>query len=184
VTSLAVLVASGGRPTLARTLASIASQLQPGDELIVDLNDDAPWGQAARNRLMWQARADWLLFMDDDDVYVPDGLARVRAMVGRPGSAGRFHLFRMVYGGQYADTKPGTVLWRSRQVALGNVSTQMVVVPNVWRSVHEDATRARDRLPKWGERYEGDYDFILGCVARFGEPLWHAQVIAEVRPGG
>lgn len=160
--SLSIIIASSGRRTLARTVQSVVTQLEPGDELIVDVNDDAPWGHAARNRQLRRARGRHLLFMDDDDVYVPGALRHVRAACAQ--EPRRIHLFRMRYPG-------GGELWHEQKVVCGNVSTQMVVVPR------------RGLRARWGDRYEGDFDFIAAAVGQFGEPVWHETVIAQVRHG-
>jgi glycosyltransferase involved in cell wall biosynthesis len=161
--SLSVIVASMGRPTLQRALDSIGDQLLPGDEVLVSVNLDAPWGHRARNQLMPAARGDMLLFMDDDDAYVPGALATVRERVGS--EADRIHIFRMRYS-------TGEVLWRTPELGAGpgNVSTIMFCVP---RMVALCAT--------WGNRYEGDYDFIA-AAAEYAPVAFHEDIIALVRP--
>lgn len=161
MTALSIVVASSGRPTLARTVESARSQMRDGDEILVSVNQDCPWGHKARNQLMRAARGDWLLFMDDDDMYTPGALDTVRGAVGLVGHP---HVFRMRYA-------TGDVLWTDREVRCGNVSTQMVVVPNVG-----------DLLGRWGDRYEGDFDFIAETCSNLGQPFWHEDVIALVRP--
>ena len=94
--SLSVIVASSGRPTLQATLCSIAPQLEPGDELLVDVNADGDWGHRARNRMVTKATGDWLMFMDDDDEYVPGAFQTVRDTVAL--NPGRPHLFCMETG--------------------------------------------------------------------------------------
>jgi glycosyltransferase involved in cell wall biosynthesis len=162
--TLSVIVASSGRATLERTLQSISPQLHPGDELLVDVNDNAPWGHEARNRLMGRAEGDAMLFIDDDDVYTPFALAIVRAAFGSAPEA--VHLFRMRYAS-------GVELWAEQQVVCGNVSTQMVCVPG------HVAVRHR-----WGARYEGDFDFICSvCGDEWcGAPCWHEDVTVLVDP--
>ncbi len=155
---LSIIVASAGRPSLSQTLESIGPQLRPGDELLVDINDDAPWGHAARNRMMHRAEGDFLLFMDDDDAYLPRALATVRVQAAA--APDRVHIFRMRYA-------TGTVLWQQPLVECGNVSTQMVCVPN-----------RPGLLGRWGDRYEGDFDFIASTCQLQGEPVWHKDVIA------
>jgi len=159
---LSIIVASSGRSTLPRTVESIVTQMLPGDELLVDVNDDAPWGHTARNRLMPRAEGDFLLFIDDDDIYLPGAFEIVRAAVAD--EPDRVHMFKM----RYAD---GQELWRTQTVECGNVSTQMVVAPN-----------PPGQLGHWGDRYEGDFDFIESSCRQQGEPLWHEDVIALVRP--
>ena len=163
--TLSVLVASSGRASLAATVESIVSQLAPGDELLVDVNDDSPWGHGARNRMMPRAKGEWLLFIDDDDTYVVGALDVVRRAVWIDG-APRLHIFRMRYPN-------GAELWTDPAVRLGNVSTQMIAVPNV-----------AGRLCQWGDRYEGDYDFIAAAHGLLGGTVFHTDVIALVRPAG
>lgn len=161
---LSIIVASSGRPTLARTLESVRSQMVEGDEILVSVNSNAPWGHAARNQLMLAASGDYLLFMDDDDVYTSDALAAVRRAVAGCGHDA-VHLFRM----QYAD---GALLWADREVRCGNVSTQMIAVP---------AFAPMFPGCRWGNRYEGDFDFISACSGHL--PVeWHEDVIAFIRP--
>lgn len=158
--SLSVIVPSCRRATLLSTLNSVVAQLRPGDELLVDVNDEGDWGNRARNRMIAKATREWLLFMDDDDEYVLGALDIVRETVVL--SPGRLHLFRM-------ETADGGVLWRDPEVRDSNVSTQMIACPNV-------------ELPPWGDRYAGDLDFIEGAVATLGEPVWCEPIIARLRP--
>lgn len=165
VPGLSVCVASSGRPTLARTLASVVDQLRPGDELLVDVNRDSPWGHRARNRMMPKARCTGLVFIDDDDEYFDGGLeAMRRAHLADPG----VHIFKM----EYLD---GRRLWIDRRVCLGNISTQMFCVPNLWADLDDQRLR---HLPKWGDRYEGDFDFISSMCHLIGGPKWHKEVVA------
>lgn len=163
MTSLAVIVPSCGRPTLSRTLDSIAPSLQPGDELLVDVNNDRDWGHAARNRRMRQATADWLLFQNDDDWYCPDALNFVRRCVKEWAEVDRMHVFRM----QYTN---GAVLYRDPVLRLGNIGSPMAIVPNI-----------PEKLGTWGDRYEGDWDFISETAEKLGEPpFWHEEVICMI----
>jgi hypothetical protein len=139
-------------------------QLQPGDELLLSVNDDAPWGHKARNELMRRAKGDALLFIDDDDCYAEAGLAAVRRAVSLQPKA--VHIFRMRYPG-------GQEIWRTPDVELGNVSTAMLCVPNV------------PGLGRWGDRYEGDFDFLQSTLQHLDVyPVWHEECIALVRPDG
>ena len=160
--NLSIIVPSSNRPSLAATLESISGQMLPGDELLVDVNDDGDWGNAARNRLMAKATRDYLMFMDDDDRYEAGAFETVRAVVGLDPQP-RVHLFRM----RYADGRP--TLWTDMAIRDGNVSTQMVVVPNVFG------------LPRWeADVYAADLGFIGSACARLGSPAWHEDVIAEI----
>ena len=179
--SLSIIVASSGRETLERTLESARSQMCDGDELLVAIQTDCPWGHKARNQLMRCARGDALCFMDDDDAYTPGALDTIRAAFEAEPS--RMHLFRMRYA-------HGDELWREQDVRCGNVSTQMVVVPRerVTGAARAWTMRAQDWKiemlgpPQWGDRYEGDYDFIAASHQLLGDPVWHEEAIALVRP--
>lgn len=160
---VSIIVASSGRPTLPETIASITSQLLPGDELLVDVNDDAPWGHAARNRTMLKVReGQGMMFMDDDDAYLPGGIALARdAFLDAPD---RIHVFRI----SGPDRQP--FVFREPALRIGNVSTQCFVVP---QSVVGDAF--------WGDRYAGDFDFVQAAAAVIGEPVFHTDTIATLR---
>ena len=157
--SLSVLIPSKGRASLGKTLSSVHGQLEAGDELIVDVNDDSPWGNRARNRMMPRAKGAFLLFIDDDDIYYPDALRYVRRAV-TPGERA-VHIFRMRYPN-------GKVLWSIPNVVENNVSTQMIAVPNL-------------ELGRWGERYAGDFDFIEETVLLSGcEPVFHEEHLVRI----
>jgi glycosyltransferase involved in cell wall biosynthesis len=188
---LTVVVPTVGRETLRRTLASIKGQrLIDGDEVIVvqdgvnkaggllwlnavwfganlpgrtallhERSND--WGATPRTLGMCVARGDYVLFMDDDDVYLPGAFDAVRrACVGQ-----RFPLlFRMRRTGTYT-------IWRDQAVYCGNVSTQMIVVPN-----------DRANFGVWGKDYCGDFEFIKSTVDNFGGVVWRPEEICVWRP--
>ena len=165
--SLSVIIASSGRSTLPRALESASSQMLPGDELLLSVNDNAPWGHAARNEMMARADGDALVFLDDDDIYLPGALDAVRDALER--EPARVHIFRMVYGDSSA--APGAYVWTAPELVEGQVSTQTIVAPN-WP----------DKLGSWGDRYAGDFDFARSTCDLAGEPAWHENVIAVYRP--
>lgn len=161
---LSIIIASSGRPTLGFALESARSQALDGDEILVSVNNDCPWGHAARNQLMKAARGNYLLFMDDDDVYTPDALRLIRSRVSRDTEPYTMHIFKMRYAN-------GGELWGDPGVRCGNVSTQMIAVPSI--------VAAMDC--RWGDRYEGDFDFISACAQRV-DVRWEREVIALIRP--
>jgi cephalosporin hydroxylase len=171
--TLSVIVPTAGRPTLSRTLASISPQLLPGDELLVDVNLDGDVGQAARNRCTAKAASDWIgPFVDDDDILAPGALAVIRAAV--VADPLRMHLFRM------RNEENDTVVWGAdREIREGNVGSAIVVVPRVPLASPHNGEYCG---PLWGDRYEGDFDFIVGCAELLGEPVWHEDVIQILRP--
>jgi hypothetical protein len=167
--TFSVIVPTIGRPTLSRTLASIDIQrMVPGDQTIV-VHDDPPhrdWGAWARTEGMKQATGDFLLFMDDDDVYVPGAFDVIRAAVAAIPE--HVHIFRMRRFAPFND-----ILWGFKDLsAPGQVGTPMFVVPN-----------RRDWLGTWSTRYECDFDFLVTTTRKMGRnPTWHQDLIAEVYP--
>lgn len=110
---VAVLIRSMGRPTLGRALASVALQTYPNLEIWV-LNAKGPGHTApgdrvgsfplhyidqgrpiprteAANVLLDAAQGDFAIFLDDDDWYAPDHVARlVNALRARPDAVASF----------------------------------------------------------------------------------------------
>src|SRR5438105_2073091 len=76
--TFSVVVPTLARTTLARTLASIASQIGPGDEIIVECTNDNDGGNSARQRGIEAATSSHLLFCDDDDVFLPGAFVAMR----------------------------------------------------------------------------------------------------------
>lgn len=125
---------------------------RPGDE----------WGDGQRDRAIAAATGDWICFMDDDDVFTKDAEEILRRCLQDEAT---WHVFSMQYPGE------DRTLYASG-VRPGAVGTPMIVVPN------------RDDLPKWSDYrgYMGDYFFALSCKRLYGEPLYHREVIASIRP--
>lgn len=157
--SLSIIIPTSGRWSLNATLLSITPQLEPGDEIIVVRDSSDDWGMKARNEAMRRAKGTWLAFMDDDDIYLPGALALMRAVTGPT-------IFRMRRGSPHND-----VLWTDKELRPGNVSTQMFVTPCI-------------PLGRWGNRYEGDFDFIASTLDLYpvGALTWRQEQIAVWRP--
>lgn len=88
---------------------SILPQLHEGDELLAEL-DEPPhkdYGCWLRNKYIMEAKGDYILFADDDDLYLPDALAVIRQRIaGHPGKSLAFNAYfeydgkRIITGGQ------------------------------------------------------------------------------------
>lgn len=161
--TFSIIVPTSGRPTLQRTLASLAPQIEHGDELIVTRRDDAPWGHAARDEAMKRAAGSHLWFMDDDDAAAEGALAAIREAVAQKPDA--VHIFRMRGPRRVYNSEP--------EVRVGHVGTPMIVVPN-----------EPGKLGRWdGHGYEGDGHFAVETVAlRGNEPVFHDTIVALIRP--
>ena len=110
--TISFIIATTGRPSLQRTLASIDKR--PGDEVLV-IQHDPPsgnWGNAERQEGTDRATCDYLAFIDDDDVYVPNHREiMAQAILDSPK---RYPiLFRMQY-------PSGRVIWRDKAMKCGD----------------------------------------------------------------
>ncbi len=160
--TFSIIVATGGRPTLTRTLESLAPQLEHGDEILCIRNNEAPWGHATRDEAMGRAKGSHLWFMDDDDIAADFALSEIRLTVAEQPDA--VHVFKMKHGDR--------VLWKDPVVRIGNVGTPMMVVPNVPES-----------LGRWGTVYEADGHFLVETLGLRGDqPVFHEQIVALIRP--
>lgn len=188
-----ILIPTLGRQELLRSLQSCIEQgLLPGDEVIVVGDErDGPldrvkalcqqlgpqfryvgydfghmcWGHCGLTAAMQEARGDYLVFNDDDDVFTSYALRSIRFAVERQQEPVP-HMFRFL-------THYGIRAWVHPKVEQGNVGGHCIVVPNT-----------PNRLGQWTCRYEGDYDFIRSTVDLWGEDriVWRPEVIAVARP--
>jgi len=199
--TLSVIIPTVSRETLTRTLESIAAQeLIPGDEVLIVQDGPAdpavrepiraagwPWkylatgkrandfGAAPRNHGMQHARGDFLLFVDDDDMYRtgdtspsfyrhdgPGAFAAIRRAIAR--HPGRPLMFRM-------EPRGGPRIWRMMAVRFGNVAGPMFVVPN-----------QPDKLGTWPAHRASDFGFICETLRLWppGSVVWDPTIIASV----
>lgn len=186
--SLCVITPTISRSTLRRALLS--AELEPGDEWLVIGDGRQPdaaglvselwqagrnWlrfivgpetgdkGNSQRNLGMHRAEADYFLFLDDDDLFLPGAIEAIRGQLN-----GEPVMFRMKH--------PNGVIWQEQLLTPGNVGGSMLCVPN-----------EPGKLPKWPERYIGhgsDFVFISDVEKRFGGLVWAGDVIIEVAPEG
>ena len=189
--TLSVVIPSLGAPTLPRTLDSILRQrLIPGDQVIVMGDgpsdyfsiaegyrdrlpiehyffEDHNVGNPQRNWAIENAvRADYLVWMDEDDVFMDGAFDVIRSAAGA--SPGRPLMFRVV-------TPDRRLLWETPELQFGAIDGHEFVTPNV-----------PSRLGRWARCYEGDYFFMLSTLAKWppGSLIWHDEPIAFCRPDG
>jgi glycosyltransferase involved in cell wall biosynthesis len=170
-----VIVPTAGRPTLTHTLASIVPQLEPGDQLIVDRNDDRDFGNAARNRAIDKATTSHLVFLDDDDEWLPGALDAMRAFArDNPGRIGLFGSRYELHGDHFNTTlEPGAF------------SSSMGVFPND-RRLGRFAPARELRPLRPGETPEGlairwgDTEFFRSTLELHEDPPILVPVVTSV----
>jgi hypothetical protein len=142
---------------LKKTLDSI--EKRPGDEILV-IKHDPPtgnWGNAERQEGTDKAKCDYITYIDDDDVYVPGARSIMdRAIKENPDVP---ILFSIKY-------PSGRVLPRKRWVKNGNVSTQMILVPN-----------KKEMFYGWHQRrHYADFWFIYRWKWPARSIIWRSEV--------
>ena len=197
MTSFTVVMPTLGRPTLKQAISSVVDQLEDDDLLVVvgdgeqDVSAETVGDFQPANVFYvetqrpgsvfgnWQrdfgmelsaGRSDFWCFLDDDDVWVPGALDRIRVGVGWDRS--HAHIFRARWGaGHHAY---GTVLWAEPVVREQNVATPMCVLPNrPYRSTWWDFN---------GRGIVSDYGFLSAAIGECDGVCWHEDVVAVVRP--
>jgi glycosyltransferase involved in cell wall biosynthesis len=162
--AFSVIVPTRGRRSLAATLDSVAEQLQPGDEILVRCTRDEDFGNAARQTLLERAAGTHLVFIDDDDQLAHGALATMRRVAEE--HPGRIAIFRMRYLG-------GRVLWSEPGLRERNVSSQMLLVPNVPGQLGRWENPEYPRMADWS--------FISDTVELQGEPIFREEIVAHIR---
>ena len=189
---ISIVVPTIGRPTLARMLASVD---EPGVEVIIvadTYNGDVEaelaharmrcsgaemrpridvrwadfdagyhaWGHPQRNEGMRLATAPWLMFSQDDNQLAPGALRFIRERIRLLP-----HLRPMLF---QVDNWQAGVVWKRPVLAEGNIDADCIVTPNV-----------PDRLARWTDRFNGDFDFIMETCRRWFDVAFVERVIAR-----
>lgn len=182
MTALSVITPTIGRESLRTMLQALLPQFGPGDEVLVVGDGPQPrareivasfpktrpagpifyleqgpirnYGNPQRNMAATLAVGNYLVFIDDDDVPLPNCLDAIRRAASEV--PGRPFMFRMYHGQM--------VLWKDMAVRGGNVSGQMFVPPNL-----------PGRVGRWSGRYAADFDFINSTLALY--PGGHADLV-------
>lgn len=184
--ALTIVIPTIGRPSLQNTLESIAPQLQMFDQVFVMGDGCYPesrklvnkygiqygyfeipggphhdWGARARNLGIEMAKKAYITFMDDDDLYLPGAFVNIKSAI--KSFSGNPLMFRMIH--------KKSMIWTRDELAVGNVSSQMVAVPNNPK-----------KLGRFTDRYEGDFDFIKATADLYAtdyDPIiWRQEIIS------
>lgn len=176
--SFNVVIATAGRDTLQDMVDSIAPQLEERDYLtiiwdcqakplqinskcqVITLQNDEPlgyWGHGSRNRWQDELPGDFFMNGDDDDIYMPNAMRKIREHVKED----KLYLFQFEHSGQRVP--------REKRVYVGNVGTSCGVYPKV------------DKFPKWEYVYGGDGMFYE-ALSKMLPVEFVEEVIYLVRP--
>lgn len=200
---LSIVVPTLNRPTLSATLSSFGpAGILGTDEVIVVWGDGSDPSEAVarvslpcRTRVVY-ARADrpdygntqktagireatgtHVCFMDDDDVYNPDALTKIRqALAVSPTLP---HVFRVSLPPDEAGRR--VTVWHDRKIRYTNVSTLGIVVPNESRIPSWPKRKPNGYLTRWGNS-GNDAEFALECEKIWGRFVFREEVVATARP--
>lgn len=187
-TSISFIVPTIGRRTLQHLITQLRDEIGPNDEVIVVGDGEQPvakgilsimdarfhyfqhyditsaYGNAQRDFAIERASKDWIMFVDDDDMYMPGAIRNVihPALEAAPGV---LHMFRVVGG------PPGDV------IECTHVLGPMIAVPRLGKPI-----------VKWNrpnaQQMLCDFFFIKDMVGLYETPpVLHPEEIYVVRPG-
>lgn len=172
MTSISIITPTIGRQSLRTMLQRVLPQLSDGDEVLIIGDGPQPaakkivdefkhalvrywetepiknYGNPQRNMAIAEAKGEYLLFVDDDDLPGPRALAVIRDVAKQ--FPGKPLMFKMMHC--------GWEIWKQPTVAQGNLSGQMFVTPNV-----------KGKVGSWSGRYEADFDFISSTLKLYPE---------------
>lgn len=123
------------------------------------------WGHPQVNFGIEHALGDYLVFIDDDDIFTGDALTNIRrAARSLPEPCPMMFRFRIA--------RSNMTLWQEKVIKCGYVGGHEFVVPNI-----------PELLGQWTDRYEGDFDFISSTLAKWpeGSLVWREEIIALAR---
>lgn len=172
---ISFIVPTTGRCSLAATIASIRPVA--GDEILVigrpcelphspqiryiECDSFKDFGATERTIGIAAARGSHLAFMDDDDAYAPGARELMESAIAA--DPDRPVLFRMRY-------PSGFILWHEPVLRMGNVSTQMMLLPN-------DPAK----LGRWQSgRRECDYDFLASMRWPAESIVWRSEILSHL----
>lgn len=121
-----------------------------------------------------EGRADLICFIDDDDIYLPGALTKMRTS-----SLEVPTIYRMEYGRDTYASYKGEWLWRTKELKFGNVGTPMFVVPNIQ---HKLGRWRAHTVINGDEPVGGDFTFINETVEEMGGVIWEDHVTSLVKP--
>jgi len=185
--SLGIFIATPGRASLWKTLASIAYQGAPVEDVLVvgdgfhkataELVEVASsalklpvryvatektrdWGHTQQNYALQHVKGDYLIYQDDDDIFVPRALTEAAKLVSE---------FRDPHPlvGRVKSPRLG-LIWPTPGTVLDG---HCIVVPN-----------DKKKLGFFTSDYNGDQGYIRHCLAAYEECSWTDRIWTLTRP--
>ena len=123
------------------------------------------FGNSQREFACNLVHGDYVVFQDDDDVFLPDAFVKIRkAIAQEPGVPG--FLFKVI-------APWGETVWSDEGIIeQGNVCTIQMVLKT-----------PRDRAwPRWPRRQGGNIPYLKAFIETHGPVSWRDEIISECRP--
>jgi len=128
-----VIVVSDGVCPISEKIAKKFSNVQ-----YIEMMETGDFGASQRNFAMKLVKTPLLSFLDDDDVYVKDGIEKIISY----SKLNCINLFKV-------KLKKDLIIWNKMEIEHANVTTGGIVVPNT-----------PEKLGVWTCRYSHDYEFL------------------------
>lgn len=176
--SIGVFIPTIGRPELKNMLLSLKDQLKGNDTIYIAIDGkqyrpqvteiinsidfkcnvvifNVPkqlgnYGYSIREKYHKELNTDYIMFGDDDDIYLPDAISKIRKQIDKMQGLTLF-FFRIWFR---FDLK--TAYWQFPRVEIGNSSMQNCVIPNI-----------TELLPSFGTNYNADTFYNVQLAENF-----------------
>lgn len=128
---------------------------------------EGTWGNDQRNAMIPKATGDWVLFQDDDDIFVPGAFNTIRIMADRQEDKGDKSPMYFRFEGPN-----GTLFWRKAGEILRNhIGGHCIVAPR------------GPKLAAWGKGYTGDYEYVARTSMNFKDfGYWYPHILSMHKP--
>jgi len=160
-----IVVGDGAQPSAKGTVQRFRAKACPGvlDIRYMTHGPTRDMGNSQRNFAYQWAHGDWIVHMDDDDIFTEDAFIKIRKAIKQISTESTL-LFKV-------KAPWGEIVWTTKgELEQGNLCTIQMVVPNY-----------RSNLPRWNGRQGGNIPFIKDISERMSL-AWRSEIIAICRP--